>query len=94
MFVLAISIIKGKTGVIANYRRGRHTQNTKHILLNFQITYQEAAQLIGRVVEWTSPAGKILTGKIVALHGKNGVVRAIFKKGLPGQAIGQPVKIR
>ena len=91
---MAIEIIKGKTGVIANYRRGRHTQNTKHILLNFKMTYKDASQLIGKTVEWTSPAGRILTGKIVALHGKNGVVRAIFKKGLPGEAIGQPVKIR
>lgn len=91
---MAIKIIKGKTGVIANYRRGRHTQKPKHMLLNFNLTYREATQLIGKVVEWTSPAGKILTGKIVALHGKNGVVRAIFKKGLPGEAIGQPIKIR
>ena len=91
---MAVNIQKGKTGVIAKYRRGRHTQNTKHILLNFGMTYREAAQLIGKVVEWNSPAGKILKGKIVALHGKNGVVRAIFSKGLPGEAIGQRVKIR
>jgi len=94
VFNLAVNILKGKTGVIANYRRGRHTQNTKHILLNFNMTYQEAAHLIGKEVEWYSPAGKILKGKIVALHGKKGVVRAIFNKGLPGEAIGQRVKIR
>ncbi|NVM54104.1 MAG: 50S ribosomal protein L35ae [Candidatus Helarchaeota archaeon] len=87
-------MVKGKTGVIANYRRGRHTQNTKHILLDFNLTYQEAAQLIGKEVEWTSPAGKILKGKIAALHGKKGTVRAIFKKGLPGEALGQRVRIR
>ncbi|MFX1293567.1 MAG: 50S ribosomal protein L35ae [Promethearchaeota archaeon] len=91
---MAVKIIKGKIGVITNYRRGRHTQNTKHILLNFNLSYRDAAQLIGKEVEWTSPAGKILKGKIVALHGKKGVVRAIFKKGLPGEAIGQPIKIR
>ncbi|NVM29016.1 MAG: 50S ribosomal protein L35ae [Candidatus Helarchaeota archaeon] len=86
--------MKGKTGVIANYRRGRHTQNTRHILLNFKMTCGEAAQLIGKEVEWASPAGKVLKGKIVALHGKKGIVRAIFNKGLPGEAIGQTVKIR
>lgn len=91
---MSVEIVKGKTGVIASYRRGRRTQNVKHMLLNFNMTYQEAAQLIGKIVEWTSPAGKILKGKIVALHGRNGVVRAIFDKGLPGEAIGQPVKIR
>ena len=92
---MAVDISKGKTGVIMNYRRGRHTQNTKHILLNFNMaSYRDAAKLIGKIVEWISPSGKILTGKIVALHGRKGVVRAIFKKGLPGEAIGQPVKIR
>ncbi|MHA1129889.1 MAG: 50S ribosomal protein L35ae [Candidatus Helarchaeota archaeon] len=92
---MAVDIIKRKSGVIVNYRRGRHTQNTKHLLLNFNMSsYREAARLIGKKVEWISPSGKILTGKIVALHGKKGVVRAIFKKGLPGEAIGQPVKIR
>ena len=92
---MSINIYKGKIGVIMNYRRGRHTQNTKHILLNFNFaSYREAAPTIGKEVEWISPAGKILKGKIVALHGRNGVVRAIFTKGLPGEAIGQPVKIR
>ncbi len=86
--------MKGRTGVIMNYRRSRTTQNTHHILLNFNLSYGLASQLIGKEVEWISPGGKILKGKIVALHGKNGVVRAIFKKGLPGEAIGQPVKIR
>ena len=91
---MAVDIVKGKTGVIMNYRRGRHTQYTKHILLNFKMSYQEAAKLIGKTVEWISPGGKVLKGKIVALHGKKGVVRAIFQKGLPGEALGQPVKIR
>ncbi|HUX99547.1 MAG TPA: 50S ribosomal protein L35ae [Candidatus Deferrimicrobium sp.] len=92
---MAETILKGKTGVIVNYRRGRHTQNTKHILLNFNFpSYQEATRVIGKEIEWKSPAGKILKGKIVSLHGKNGIVRAIFDKGLPGAAIGQPVTIR
>jgi large subunit ribosomal protein L35Ae len=92
---LAETILKGKTGVIMNYRSGRHTQNTKHILLNFNLpSYQEATRLIGKNIEWKSPAGKILRGKIVAIHGKKGIVRAIFDKGLPGAALGQPVTIR
>jgi len=32
-------------------------------------------------------------GKIVALHGKNGLVRARFRKGVPGQALGSPIEI-
>ena len=92
---MSIDIIKGKTGVVVSYRRGRHTQYTNHILLNFNMpSYREATKLIGKEVEWISPSGKILKGKIVALHGKKGIVRAIFHKGLPGEAMGQPVKIR
>ncbi|MHA1649868.1 MAG: 50S ribosomal protein L35ae [Candidatus Helarchaeota archaeon] len=92
---MTLEILKGKTGVIVNYRRGRHTQYKRHVLLNFNLSsYQEAFKLIGREIEWISPGGKVLKGKIVAVHGKKGIVRAIFKKGLPGEAIGQPVRIR
>lgn len=91
---MAINILKGKTGVIVNYRRGRHNQKTNHILLNFGLPYKEASQLIGKIVEWISPGGKVLKGKIRTLHGKKGVVRAIFDKGLPGEAIGRQVTIR
>jgi hypothetical protein len=34
-----------------------------------------------------SPAGKEIRGKISDAHGNKGLVRAIFEKGLPGQAI-------
>ena len=51
-----------------------------------------AARLIGRKVAW--PVGKYeVRGKIVALHGKNGLVRARFRKGVPGQALGSLVEI-
>jgi len=91
---MAISILKGKTGVVVNYRRGRHNQKTHHILLSFGLPYKEASQLLGKVIEWVSPGGKVLKGKIVTLHGKKGVVRAIFEKGLPGEALGKEVTIR
>ena len=91
---MAVTILKGKTGVVMNYKRGRHNIHPHHMLLSFGLTFKEAPQLIGKIVDWVSPAGKILTGKIVSLHGKKGVVRAIFDKGLPGEAIGTPVIIR
>jgi len=34
-----------------------------------------------------------LIGKIVGLHGKKGVVRAKFRKGVPGQALGTTVEL-
>ena len=91
---MAVTILKGKTGVIMNYKRGRHNIHPHHILLSFGLAFKEAPQLIGKVVDWVSPAGKVLKGKIVSLHGKKGVVRAIFEKGLPGEALGTPVTIR
>ena len=48
--------------------------------------------LLKKVI-WKSKAGKIIKGKIAAAHGNNGIVRAIFEKGLPGQAITTGVEI-
>ncbi len=90
---MAVTILKGKAGLVVSYRRSRHTQYTKHILLDFNMSYQEATRLIGKEVEWISSGGKVLKGKIVAPHGRKGVVRAIFNKGLPGEALGQPVRL-
>ncbi len=86
----------GMTGVISNYRRGRHTVHPKHCILVFPNikTRKEANKLIGRTVVWVTPTGKELKGVISRAHGNNGAVRAHFKKaGVPGQALGQKVKI-
>ena len=83
-------------GVVVNYRRGRHTINTRHVILHFQDvdTKEKAAKLIGKNVLWVSPGKrKFFIGKIVDTHGNKGNVRAIFKKGLPGQALGDVVFI-
>lgn len=56
-------------------------------------TKEKASKLISKKVIWKSPAGKELFGEIRAVHGRNGFVRAIFIKGLPGQSIGNKVKI-
>jgi len=81
-------------GVIVSCRRGPKTHKPKEYILRFPgvESVSEAAQLIGRKVAW--PVGKHETrGRIVALHGKNGLVRARFKKGVPGQALGTLVEI-
>jgi len=80
-------------GIIVNYRIGPKTQRSKECLIQFAEvkSASEAARLIGRKVAW--PVGKrTVRGKIVALHGKNGLVRARFRRGLPGQ-IGTRVEI-
>ncbi|MFW9898579.1 MAG: 50S ribosomal protein L35ae [Candidatus Thorarchaeota archaeon] len=86
----------GLEGVIANYRQGRHTLHPKHCILIFPNikTRKEANKLIGRTIVWVTPTGKQLRGVINRSHGNNGAVRAHFKKaGVPGQALGQKVKI-
>lgn len=77
-----------------HFRQGRHHQNTHQMILHIAQSADEAKRVVGKQVVWTSPAGKELKGTISALHGRNGNVRAIFAEaGLPGQALGQKVKI-
>ena len=81
-------------GVIVNFRRGRHTQkDNQMIIIVSGYDKEKAKELIGKKVVWTSPAGKELKGKISALHGNKGAVRAIFETGMPGQAVGSKVKV-
>ncbi|MCS7120454.1 MAG: 50S ribosomal protein L35ae [Nitrososphaerota archaeon] len=81
-------------GVVLAYRKGPKTQKPKECLLRFPNidTREEAAKLIGRKVAWPL-APKRCIGKILATHGKNGVVRARFRRGLPGQVLGTYVEI-
>ena len=88
--------ILGMEGIVSNYKRGRHTVHLKHCIIVFPDikTRKEANNIIGRTVVWISPSGKELKGVVNRAHGNNGAVRAHFKKaGLPGQALGQKVKI-
>ena len=48
--------------------------------------------MIGRKVVWTQGKKKLI-GEIINLHGRNGVVEAKFRKGLPGWAIGTTVEL-
>ena len=52
-----------------------------------------AEKLVNKHITWTSPKGKEIKGKVSAPHGRNGAVRVIFEKGLPGQALGSEAKI-
>ncbi len=82
-------------GKIVQFRRGRHVVHEKHFLIDAGVTNKkEAEKFVGKCVEWKSPAGKIIKGKISACHGNKGLVRAIFEKGLPGQAITTEVEIK
>jgi len=81
-------------GFIVSYRRGPKTQRSKEYVLKFPDTKSSggAARLIGKKIAW--PVGeREIRGKIVALHGKKGLVRARFRKGVSGQAIGTRVEV-
>ena len=80
---------------IKNYRRGRKTQKPNEAILLFDGVdgRSKASKLIGRKVFWKSPAGKKLCGKITAVHGNSGALRAKFDSGLPGQAIGGKISL-
>lgn len=82
-------------GIVVQFRRGRKTIKEKHFLLDLGFKDRaEASKATGKEVEWKSPSGKIIKGKISSAHGNKGLVRAIFEKGLPGQAITTQVEVK
>ncbi|MHA1237688.1 MAG: 50S ribosomal protein L35ae [Candidatus Odinarchaeia archaeon] len=83
-----------KMGVLFSYRRGGYTQNNYEGLIKVQGVENkaQASQLIGKKV-LLEFVNKVCCGKIISTHGNSGVLRVKFKKGLPGQALGKPVKI-
>ena len=83
-------------GKVVQFRRGRHTVKEKHFLIEVDgsTNRESAGKFVGKEVTWKSPAGKIIKGKVSSAHGNKGVVRAIFEKGLPGQAVTTEVEIK
>lgn len=84
------------TAKLIQFRRGRYRIKEHHYLIEIPDikTRKDADKFSGKSVVWKSPAGKIIKGKISAPHGNKGVVRAIFEKGLPGQAITTEVEVK
>lgn len=84
-------------GLVLQFRRGRKTYKPRHFLIEIPgvSTREDASKFVGKFVSWKSlgKEAKIIGGKIASAHGKKGVVRAIFEKGLPGQAIGTNVEV-
>jgi len=82
-------------GIVVQFRRGRKVIHERHYLLDIGLnSREEAKKFSGKEVEWKSPAGKIIKGKISDAHGNKGLVRAIFEKGLPGQAITTEIEVK
>ena len=82
-------------GIVVQFRRGRKTVKERHFLLDIGLKDRaEAMKQSGIEVIWKSPAGKEIKGKISSAHGNKGLVRAIFEKGLPGQAVTTEIEIK
>ena len=77
-----------------NYRIGIKTQKSNECLVQFTdiANPAKASKLLNQKVIWKSEK-KQFVGKVIGFHGKNGVVRVRFKKGLPGQALGTEVEL-
>lgn len=81
-------------GTIVNYRIGIRTQRPKWCLIRImgENVGSNVAQFVGRKVVLKYGKNDFI-GKIADMHGKKGVVRAKFRKGVPGQAIGARIKV-
>jgi large subunit ribosomal protein L35Ae len=81
---------------VIQFRRGKQTIHERHFLIEIEgvNSKEDANKFVGKEVVWKSPANKEIKGKISSAHGNRGVVRAIFEKGLPGQAITTEVIIK
>ena len=82
-------------GLVLSYRQGRHTRSNTHFLIQPTgcDSKEKALKFVGKKVSWKSSSGKTINGKVASPHGRKGVVRTIFEKGLPGQAVSTKVEI-
>ncbi len=90
-----MNILAQKTrGRITNYRTGPKEQTSNEVLIEFENvnTAALASKIVGQKVTWRNGTTQ-LVGKIRGPHGKNGMVRARFVRGVPGQAIGSVVEL-
>ncbi|MBW2979642.1 50S ribosomal protein L35ae [Candidatus Woesearchaeota archaeon] len=82
--------------IITSYRRGLHRQNTRQVIVEVEgiDSKEKAVKLVGKKIVWKTPTGKEIVGEVRAPHGNKGMVRVLFEKGLPGQAIGTKVEVK
>lgn len=82
-------------GIILSYRRSPNNQKPNQILIEVEgsVSKEDSIKLVGKKAVWTSSAGKKLVGTITSLHGRKGIVKARFSKGLPGQALGKKIRV-
>lgn len=88
-------MVKGR---VIQFRRGKRTYKPRHFLIEISDvnSREKAEKFVGKKVEWKSlgKKPKVISGEVASAHGNKGIIRAIFEKGLPGQAIGTEVEIK
>ena len=79
---------------IVNYRRNSTGQKTNHLVIAVaeMDNREKASKLVGKKTIYHT-GKKDIIGKINAVHGNKGALRAIFEQGIPGQALGKKLKI-
>ena len=82
-------------GKVVQFRRSLKHVHERHFILDLGAKdKKDAEKFIGKEVKWKSEAGKIIAGKVSGTHGNKGLVRAIFERGLPGQAINTEIEVK
>lgn len=78
-----------------NFVLSRHVQHGNRMVLRAEgiSSRDKAKTLVGKNVVYTTESGKEIKGKVASAHGNKGALKALFDKGMPGQSIGQKVKI-
>ena len=96
MFINALTVQFSMKALIASFRGARRKQEASNqaIIHVDGVSKKEAAEkLVNKKVIWTNTKGTSIHGKLTAVHGRNGALRAIFERGLPGQALGTEAKV-
>ncbi len=84
-------------GIISHFRGSFRRKKGNHliVILPGVDSRDKAQSYVGKSAVWAAPGKqkKLIKGKISAAHGNKGALRVIFERGMPGQSLGQEIKI-
>jgi len=84
-------------GIIAHFRGNRTRKRSSQMIVVVPgvDSKEKAEKLLGKSAVWKTPGkhDKQIKGKISATHGNKGALRVLFETGMPGQSLGEAVKI-
>ncbi|MFX1491306.1 MAG: 50S ribosomal protein L35ae, partial [Promethearchaeota archaeon] len=82
-------------GVVLSYQRGTVQQRTQYALVKLEgvNTVSEAASYIGRSVILHFNERTSNYGRVISVHGRNGILRVRFRRGLATDAIAKEIMV-